>query len=253
LFSGSRATDHLFGQNLDPNLDLLEQLKDYDLSKVDGLYVAFDPHVQAEGEGKVVSPDDFKYIPEKILELRNIKDPEEKRKHIAAILKEFQGLADKGVFRLAIVPEGRSAIPLKIVLKVKYHGDGSYKARAVVLGYLSRAGVDWYSSYAPTTMMATGRVLISVAVKHGLTVSHCDIPQAFIQSDIDRPIYVRLPAGIGVRDELVSDLMRNNPGKGTVALRLVKSLYIYYYVLYVYISYYVYNFFCILSLCFYII
>mmetsp|Transcript_16095 Transcript_16095/g.21069 ORF Transcript_16095/g.21069 Transcript_16095/m.21069 type:complete len:196 (+) Transcript_16095:5618-6205(+) len=74
-------------------------------------------------------------------------------------------------------------------------------------------------------MMATGRVLISIATRHGLEVSHCDIPQAFIQSDIDRPIYIRLPAGIGVKSDLLDDLMRNNPGKGTVALRLVKSLY----------------------------
>mmetsp|Transcript_16095 Transcript_16095/g.21067 ORF Transcript_16095/g.21067 Transcript_16095/m.21067 type:complete len:1408 (+) Transcript_16095:1398-5621(+) len=124
LFSGS--FDHLFGQNVDPNLDLVEQLKDYDLSKVEGLFLAFDPHLQAKGEGKVLGKDDFTYLPEKILELRNVKDPDEKRKMLAAILKEFQGLGEKGVFRLALVPEGRNSIPLKIVLKVKFHADGSY-------------------------------------------------------------------------------------------------------------------------------
>ena len=56
---------------------------------------------------------------------------------MTAIIKEFTGLAQKGVFSIALVPQARSSIPLKLVLKIKYNADGSYdkhKARAVVLG-----------------------------------------------------------------------------------------------------------------------
>jgi len=50
------------------------------------------------------------------------------------------------------------------------------------------------------TLLATGRMLIAIATKLGLAVSSADVPQAFLQSDATRPLYVKLPPGIETPD-----------------------------------------------------
>ena len=64
---------------------------------------------------------------------------EHKRNHVAAIMKEISDLCKNECFSLEVVPEIRSPISTKLVLKIKRRGDGSfekYKARLVVRGLL---------------------------------------------------------------------------------------------------------------------
>ena len=59
---------HNFGQNVDPNLDLVGELTNIDVSEVTGLYVQFDAEAQYPGDGPDVRPDDFTYDAEQIVE-----------------------------------------------------------------------------------------------------------------------------------------------------------------------------------------
>ena len=122
------------------------------------------------GDGPILTSDDFLYQPEKILELRGLSS-ELRQSYLRAITQELSGCADKGVWTLSVLPRDRKAIPTRLVLKAKYHADGSfdrYKARCVVKGFLARAGIDFWATYSPTTMMSTGRTLMALAVKHKL-------------------------------------------------------------------------------------
>ena len=215
-----------FLHDFDPNTDLRSELDDLDMEHMHSIRLIFEPMTKLRGDGRDVRPDDIQYDPETIVELRGY-SPEEKRKHLEAIVKEFTGCANQGVVRISLVPEGRKALPSKLVIKVKHDATGAYerhKARWVVLGYLARYGLDFGSTYAPTSMLTTGRLIFAVAAKFGLNVSHADIPQAFLNAPVDRPIWVTLPKGISLKHDVISEFRKKHP-KGIVALRLLKSLY----------------------------
>ena len=77
------------------------------------------------------------------------------------------------MFRVALEPLHQKAISTRFVLRIKHNADGTYdkhKARLVVKGFLARMGVDYYATYAPTTMLATSRIVMAAAVRHGLPV-----------------------------------------------------------------------------------
>mmetsp|Transcript_14371 Transcript_14371/g.19206 ORF Transcript_14371/g.19206 Transcript_14371/m.19206 type:complete len:1446 (-) Transcript_14371:2671-7008(-) len=143
---GTDGNPHHFGQNCNPNIDHMDELLNYDLSQCEGIYLQYDrsPQDQASsatgtfcfatgefkatdqhpGDGPDVEDSHLTYDAEKIRELSGYEESE-KRKFLEAIVKEFSGLAQKGVLRLAIVPEGNKAIPTKLVLKIKRLSDGS--------------------------------------------------------------------------------------------------------------------------------
>ena len=190
------------------------------------IHLIFEPTQKLKGDGRNVSPDDFVYDPETIVEIKNF-EPDQKRRHLEAIIKEMTGCADQGAIRLSLVPDGRRAIPTKQVVRVKHDATGAYerhKARWVALGFLARSGLDFSNTYAPTSMLTTGRLLIAIAACYGLNVSHADLPQAFLQSDIDRPIWVELAKGISLKHDTLAEFRKRYP-EGKVALRLLKSLY----------------------------
>ena len=171
-------------------------------------------------------PDDFVYDPETIVEIKNF-EPDQKRRHLEAIIKEMTGCADQGVNRTSLVPDGRRAIPTKLVVRVKHDATGAYerhKARWVALGFLARSGLDFSNTYAPTSMLTTGRLLFAIAARYRQNVSHADLPQAILQSPIDRPIWVTLPKGISLKHDRLAEFRKRHP-RGTVSLRLLKSLY----------------------------
>ena len=107
------------------------------------------------------------------------------------------------------------------------NADGSYdkhKVRVVVKGFLARLGLAFYSTFAPTTMLATARIVMAAAVHHRVPVRHADVPQAFLQAQNNRPIYIDLPKGIGVKSHILEAFREHHP-RGKACFRLIKSLY----------------------------
>ena len=117
-----------------------------------------------------------------------LKTPIEQRpKMIEAIAKEIHDLCSIGAFELVPMPDRARPIDSRIVLKVKYRADGAYdkhKARLVARGFLARLGVDFFSTFSPMASLTAVRMMFSLAVNQGFDIWHCDIPQAFIQSQI---------------------------------------------------------------------
>mmetsp|Transcript_3396 Transcript_3396/g.11150 ORF Transcript_3396/g.11150 Transcript_3396/m.11150 type:complete len:229 (-) Transcript_3396:1055-1741(-) len=73
-------------------------------------------------------------------------------------------------------------------------------------------------------MLATARMVFAIAAKHGTTVHHADIPQAFLQENVSRPIFVTTPKGVSVKSHILDAFRKQNP-RGKVRFRLIKSLY----------------------------
>ena len=215
-----------FWRDFDPNQNIRSQLDELNYEHLHSIHLIFEPTDKPKGDGRNVSPDDFVYDPETTVEIKNF-EPDQKRRHLEANVKEMTGCADQGVIRISLVPDGRRAIPTKLVVRVKHDATGAYerhKARWVALGFLARSGLDFSNAYAPTSMLTTGRFLFAIAARYGLNVSHGDLPQAFLQSPIDRPIWVTLPKGIFLKHDTLAEFRKRHP-RGTVALRLLMSLY----------------------------
>ena len=107
----------------------------------------------------------------------------------------------------------------KFVLKIKYLADGSldkYKARIVAVGYMARAGIDFYSTWLPMASLTSIRLIFSIAVHYHTVILHADVPSAFCQSKLDTRTLLQLPKGISLVDD---------DGTTSVIVMLRKALY----------------------------
>ncbi|CAB1109566.1 unnamed protein product [Ectocarpus sp. CCAP 1310/34] len=57
--------------------------------------------------------------------------------------------------------------------------------------------VDCGGTYAPTVAVSSNHLLAAMAWEQNLSLRHLDIKQAFVQSDLDEDVFMRLPEGCG--------------------------------------------------------
>lgn len=130
---------------------------------------------------------------------------------------EQQSLEDMHVYEFVTeVPKGAKLLDSKPVYKRKRRHDGSvarYKNRVVARGFLQRAGIDYDATFSPVVKYKTLRVMLAIAALEDLELKTMDVETAFLHADLDRPLYMKIPAGF------------SNVPKGAVALKLNKSLY----------------------------
>ena len=130
-------------------------------------------------------------------------EPKHRAEYIKAVSKELTGLLQPGTFAICRDGECNDLKPLgiKFVLKIKYLADGSldkYKARIVALGYMARAGIDFYSTWSPMASLTSIRRIFSIAVHYHTAILHADVPSAFCQSKLDTRTLLQLPKGVSL-------------------------------------------------------
>ena len=59
--------------------------------------------------------------------------------------------------------------------------------------------------------LITARTLMALAVHHNLPIAHADIPQAFVQSVLKRPIYCKFPQGVEICPKLLAHVQAKHP------------------------------------------
>ena len=79
------------------------------------------------------------------------------------------------------------------------------KARLVARGFGQREGVDYFETFAPTPASACIRLLASIACELDFDLCHFDAEQAFVQSDLEEDVFMRLPKGC---DDLSGKVVR---------------------------------------------
>jgi hypothetical protein len=84
------------------------------------------------------------------------------------------------------------------------------KARFCGRGYEQIEGVDYCETFAPVVNWTTVRFLLMMSILLGLETKQVDCVAAFVQADIDTPVFVEMPKGFA------------QPGK---VLQLKKSLH----------------------------
>lgn len=116
-----------------------------------------------------------------------------------AIEKEIAALRrTKSLEQVNQLPPGVKAIKCRWVFKIKPPNKQEpeiYKARLVAQGFTQKYGVDYQETFAAVAKMTSLRVLVALAAINNSRLTKLDVANAFLESDIDRDVYIHPPEG----------------------------------------------------------
>ena len=121
---------------------------------------------------------------------------------------EYKTLMEYNTWDLVQAPPGRKIVGSKWVDSIKR--DGTYKSRLVCQGFSQVEGVDYFDTFSPVAKPTMVRMVFMLAAVHDLELDQIDVRAAYLNADIDVPIYMRQPKGYE---------------KGDLVCRLNKALY----------------------------
>ncbi|KAK3266412.1 hypothetical protein CYMTET_24959 [Cymbomonas tetramitiformis] len=122
---------------------------------------------------------------------------------IAAVNREMSSLVnDKKALEMVDfddVPAEARVLNMTLILKVKLTKDRRLdrrKGRICVQGNKQVYGEDYLDTFAPCTQLSSVRLVIILALNLCLRVYHMDVETAFLNSELQEVLYVRLPSGL---------------------------------------------------------
>ena len=135
-------------------------------------------------------------------------------KWLAAAAQEIQSLERNGTWRVVSISDAQNKIlPGTWVFRRKRTPDGmvsKYKARYCVRGDLEDGEPE---TFAPVVAWSTVRLFLVLALTLGWSTCSIDFSSAFVQANLEEPVWIHLPRGF-----------KTPEGQGT-CLHLIKSLY----------------------------
>jgi hypothetical protein len=133
-----------------------------------------------------------------------------------AVCSEMDSILSNETWELIDQSYGCKHVGCKWMFKKKLRPDGTidkYKARLVAKDYTQKEGDDFFDTYSPVIRLTTIRVLLSLAVSHGLLVHQMDVKTTFLNRELEEKIYMTRPDGFVVK------------GQEDKVCKLIKSLY----------------------------
>jgi len=115
-----------------------------------------------------------------------------------------------------VMPENCSLkpVPTDWVFKIKHRGGAvdlasldnkQFKARVVVRGQFMKCGINFNDTFAPVAKQPTVRALLAFAAKNDLELLAGDVETAFLTSDMDCELYVKMPPFWAEPEEKISE------------------------------------------------
>ena len=116
---------------------------------------------------------------------------------ILAMRREFHSLVKNNTFEWQKAPRNKNIGSSRLFFTIKSKSDGSheYKACFIDKGYSQIYGKDYRETFAPTTNMASIRLLLQIAVKYDLLIHHMDVKSAYLNAPLDYEIYIEPTKG----------------------------------------------------------
>jgi hypothetical protein len=127
-----------------------------------------------------------------------IRGPEAKQWQ-EAVHNELTSLQDHNTYSYLPLLPGAKVLPVKFVLKLKLHPDGTidrYKARLVALGFMQQVGRDCGEIYAAVSRYATLSFLIAHCNAMDIDITHLDVKTAFLNADLEEEVWIADPPGV---------------------------------------------------------
>ena len=150
----------------------------------------------------------FQEVPNSYREAMNLEDSD---KWLATSQKEFDGLAEMGVWKLVDHPSNRKTIKCRWTYVLK--ADGRYKARLVAKGYTQVQGIDYEETFSPVARYESIRYLLAHVALLDWEIEAMDVKLAYLHGVLDEEIYMEQPEGFIAK------------GEENKVCRLVRSLY----------------------------
>lgn len=114
------------------------------------------------------------------------------------MLSEFIALLKNRTWILTTLPPGKNLIGCIWIFKLKFHLFGvvaRHKARLVAQGFAQQPGFDFNETFSPVVKPTTIRLILSLAISNGWSVTHLDVNNAFLNGKLDDDIYMKHPLG----------------------------------------------------------
>ncbi|CAI7790079.1 unnamed protein product [Closterium sp. NIES-54] len=111
----------------------------------------------------------------------------------AAMEEEIRSLIGMGTLELVERPHGVNIMKNRWVLTTKYRLDDTVereKARLVVKSFTQVCGADYDETYSPVSSYVTLRIFLSIVAVVDLNLMQLDMKNAFLQSKLDRVLYM---------------------------------------------------------------
>jgi hypothetical protein len=120
-----------------------------------------------------------------------------------AIAKEVSNLFATGTIRIVSRPPPPQPVGSGMfVFKRKTLEDGSldkYKGRYVLRGNSQVKGIDYINTFAPTLRHGSLRVFAQIVIDHGWDTRSGDVPGAYLNPTLDKPIYIEQIQGFATQ------------------------------------------------------
>ena len=110
-----------------------------------------------------------------------------------AVDDELNAFNKNKVYRIVEKPPNEEILFPNWVMEVKW--DGRHKARLTANGKRQRKGEHYNASFAATLNLSVMRIAIIIMLMLGMRFEQYDVPNAFLNSPIDRPVYMYPPKG----------------------------------------------------------
>ncbi|GJZ23532.1 zinc finger, CCHC-type containing protein [Tanacetum coccineum] len=111
---------------------------------------------------------------------------------------ENGSIMENNTWVLSDLPPGSKPFGCKWIFKRKMKVDGTidkFKARLVIQGFRQKEGIYYFDTYAPAALITTIRLLLALAAIHNLVIHQMDVKTAFLNSDLEKEVYMKQPEG----------------------------------------------------------
>ena len=116
---------------------------------------------------------------------------------------------ERGYFRCDIATKRPECSFGDVGVQLEIEKPTRAKARLVARGCGQREGIDLFETFAPTPTASCIRLLGASACELDLNLRHFDAEHAFVQSNLDKDVFMRLPRGCGEMSGKVVRLNRS--------------------------------------------
>lgn len=118
-----------------------------------------------------------------------------------AMKEEMDSFAENETWELVDPPCEGTIVQCKWVYKVKSDvvNKCKYRARLVAKGFTQKEGIDYGETFAPVVKYSTLRLLLALAVKLNLKITHLDVKTAFLNGLLKENVYMKQPEGFVVK------------------------------------------------------